>query len=798
MLAAGYVKKLLVFSLFLCLATCFLTYYGHQEKREAQQWVNHTHGVIQEGISFLRFYKEAQTSQRGFLITEDTAYLASYRLALTSAYGCLTNLEVLTADNPGQRILIKDRIIPYLNSRVRRMNEAIRIGLQDSHLGKAFVKQSGGSKELDQTIQLYVDRLIDREKDLLDARYERLRRVSTFSEFIIYTLMLTTSITVVLAFLVISRYEVQNTSLVHSLASSNQNLEVKVKEQLSQIYQVNHTLRIRNDELDSLNKELRSSEEAVRRNLHFITRLKGELEKSEKHYRLLTENSQDIITVYSLDNHFEYVSPAVRKILGYEPEELLGRFNEDLIHPEDVLSLTEAGSGNSPLQFRLRRKDGLYVWTEAMTSPIIDEQGRVLAIQTIHRDISYRKETEIQLKEAKERAEEATRMKSDFLSSMSHEIRTPLNAILSLTNLLNQSKPRDDQREKLSLLRFSGENLLSIINDILDHSKIEAGKLEIERISFNLHEVIRNTVSLQETNAHEKGIDIFCNISADTPERVMGDPVRLGQVLINLVNNAVKFTRQGHVEVNVTAEKSAGDLFAIFFDVKDTGIGIEQEKLELIFEGFSQASSDTSRKFGGTGLGLSISKRLVEVMGGKMTVQSSLENGSVFTFYLSLERASHNSIASSQEVTGIFAEKPYKILVVDDNRVNQIIVDNFFQIWGGMSADFADNGFQALQKLRDKSFDLVLMDLEMPDMDGYTATIEIRSMEDDYFRNVPVIALTASAMKEVAERVLASGMNDYVTKPFDPDVLRRKITEAVENAKSVKQSVNQNSGSSAP
>jgi signal transduction histidine kinase/CheY-like chemotaxis protein len=388
-------------------------------------------------------------------------------------------------------------------------------------------------------------------------------------------------------------------------------------------------------------------------------------------------------------------------------------------------------------------------------------------------------ENEKLLIRSKEQAEAATKAKSQFLSTMSHEIRTPMNAVIGLTHLLLQNNPKSDQLEHLKLLKFSGENLLTIINDILDFSKIEADKLTLEDINFNLHELISTIFSIYGPKAEDKQIKLAVDIDRSVPRIVTGDPVRLNQVITNLVSNAIKFTPAGRVEVTVRAENLVGISRKIIFSVKDTGIGIPNEKIVSIFESFSQANADITRKFGGTGLGLTISKRLVEMMGGQITVESILNYGSTFAFSVLMDEAREIPLQKiSSHLPDDERSEKSRVLLVEDNHVNQVVAVSFLRHWN-IAVDCVDNGVAALAKIKSKAYELVLMDLEMPELDGYTTTQEIRKMDDVYFHNVPILALTASAMSEVREQALQSGMNDLLTKPFNPDELHRKINSLI-------------------
>ena len=370
------------------------------------------------------------------------------------------------------------------------------------------------------------------------------------------------------------------------------------------------------------------------------------------------------------------------------------------------------------------------------------------------------------------RAEEATRAKSDFLSMMSHEIRTPLNGIIGLTNILIQDKPKESQRSSLELLKFSGENLLHIINDILDFSKIESNKIVLEHIDVNLHDLLNNTVNMFQENARQKSIELALIFENDVSSSVKTDPVRLTQVLTNLISNAIKFTDQGKVTVTVQSVAVTGGKHHIKFSVRDTGIGIADDQLDAIFESFTQANSDTTRKYGGTGLGLSITKRLVELFNANIIVKSKIGEGSEFLFTIAFD-CTNQQLQPSRRAP-LHSMDGLRVLIVDDNEVNQVVASRLLKKWGAVT-DVAKDGFEALEKLKGKDFDLVLMDLQMPQLDGFETTRRIRKIDDPYFKNIPIIAITANALPDTELRTKECGMRDFLTKPFEPATLKEKI-----------------------
>lgn len=391
----------------------------------------------------------------------------------------------------------------------------------------------------------------------------------------------------------------------------------------------------------------------------------------------------------------------------------------------------------------------------------------------LNEQVSRRKEIETELLTAIEEAENASNAKSQFLSNMSHEIRSPLNVIIGMAHILQKEEQLVGQKENIDILNIASNSLMLLINDILDYSKIESGKLELDHTAFDLNCLIENLKKAHAAGAAEKQNKVVVNIDKDLSPFYNGDVVRIGQVLTNLVSNAIKFTKNGKVEISAKELESTSSGSKIRFGVKDNGIGVSQENQIKIFEKFTQAESSITREFGGTGLGLTISKELLELMDSQLLIESNLGEGSYFYFDLILERTGEGSIHQSQFETNRNLAGA-RILIVDDLDYNLLILKKIMRDWN-VQLDFATNGIQALEKIKTNEYDIVLMDLQMPQMDGRKATVEVR----EFNKELPIIALTASTDVSLKGELLELGMNDYITKPFNPKELYLKLEHSL-------------------
>jgi PAS domain S-box-containing protein len=483
---------------------------------------------------------------------------------------------------------------------------------------------------------------------------------------------------------------------------------------------------------------------------------------------------ETMLMVSDKEGNIIYASPSVEKMLGFPVDEIMGDkwwkltyenqqeaeqvknaiYNYVFLNKKSFVDITKR---------KIKTASGDYKWIEWQLSKGVN--GTYISIGT---DITQRIFTELELKKAKDFAEESLKVKNEFLANMSHEIRTPLNAVIGFTDLVLETELNPEQRSHLETMRNSGEILLSLINNVLDLSKLESEKLKIEEIPFNLHKSFNTVLKLMKLRADEKKISLDLKIEPNTPIRVIGDPTRVEQILLNLIGNAVKFTNKGSVHVTLKQLNETDDTSEIYFEVRDTGIGIVSNKINTVFGAFSQAKSDTSRIYGGTGLGLTIVKKLVGLLNGAIKVESIFGEGSVFKITLPLKKDLVN--VNTEEVEPEFLmNEPLElsILLVEDNKTNQLLAKTRLERWK-CKVDIANNGIEGVKKVQKNMYDLILMDIQMPVMDGYEASKIIKNDISKKVAKIPIIAMTAYATNADISLAKSSGMDDYIFKPFKP------------------------------
>ncbi|WP_374949902.1 PAS domain-containing protein [Mucilaginibacter sp.] len=505
--------------------------------------------------------------------------------------------------------------------------------------------------------------------------------------------------------------------------------------------------------------------------------------KSEEQLTMLSlvaSKTTSGVVINDSEGCVEWVNDAFEHITGYTLADVKDKHLGDSLKGEltDVSIITRSRELSQLKQsfevdLLIYRKDGQPLWISVINSVIMADNGKVDKYIEVIIDITAKKKAEQELIAAKEEALQLNRAKDMFIGVMSHEIRTPLNAVIGMSHLLLDDNPLPSQTENLSILKFSAENLMTLINDVLDFTKIETGNIELEEARLDLRDTVNSITASMQYKAVEHDIYLKQHVDPAIPAFVIGDRARLTQILLNLVSNSVKFTASGGVTIDLKLIEDNQSAVRIRFAITDTGIGIAKDKFNTIFESFKQAEADTTRNYGGTGLGLAISKRLIELHDSRINVDSVLGEGSTFWFAITFKKLDNDTTNNDNKVE---AGLNINVLVVDDNQINRLLINKVLKKWGA-SADFAENGQEAIDKLElHKNFDVVLMDIHMPIMGGLEAAGVIRSKTDSYFQNLPIIALTASMLGSQMGEIEGAGMNDYILKPFDPKALYDKLS----------------------
>jgi PAS domain S-box-containing protein len=499
---------------------------------------------------------------------------------------------------------------------------------------------------------------------------------------------------------------------------------------------------------------------------------------SEEKYRQILENMKLGLLEVNRDDIITNAYPKFCELTGYSRDELVGKSAVKTLLSEDFSDVILKQSENRAegkagvYEVKIICKDGSAKWVIISGAPHYDPDGNLEGSVGIYLDITERKAMEDELVAAKDIAENSAKTKEQFMANMSHEIRTPMNAIMGMGDLLERTDLNHKQRQFVEAIQTSADNLLIIINDILDFSKIESGKLSLESVPVDLLLLMRNACKTVELKAESKGLILEIELD-DNSRGCKADPTRLYQVIVNLLSNAVKFTEEGKIILLCERVGGDADFHVLHFSIEDTGVGIRPDELENIFETFSQAEQNTTRKYGGSGLGLSISRQLIHMMGGDLQVESEIGKGSKFYFTLKLEKCQVPKIENSEVVEHSEALVGIKVLLVEDHAINRFVAETILENWKCI-VEVATNGLEAVEKVKNHQFDVVLMDMRMPEMDGITATKVIRNQLNSA---VPIIAMTANAIKGDGERCINAGMNDYVSKPFKRQVLLEKILQ---------------------
>jgi PAS domain S-box-containing protein len=746
-----------------------ITFFYHRSNTEytnASTNVSKSQEKLYKLARIVAMIQEVEINHNNFIIIQEEGYLEKVITYQEPLEKELSHLQLLL-EKDDLYSAFYSVISPIISDYINERTASIQL-IKDGNIGNAEkIIKSGQGKQHLEDLKKYVNLLSEFEYGRFVDLQEMLKEKSgrNFKFLIVFTILVFT-ITVGLFYLVIN-------GLI-----ANKNLGLKLTS-------TNTLLKSANAEISSINKELisknlmliQSNEKIIDSNRKLID-VNEKLIDSENEYRNLIEGANDLIFKIDSEGNFILCNHVVETITGYKISELYSKSFFDLLKREEVekfrlLVTAQIQLKNQfcYLEVPFKPKSGHLIWL-GLKIGFKFQKDELKEMLIIARDITSSKFYEDELVTAKESAESSLKIKEQFLNIISHEIRTPLNAVLGMCNLLLLENPKPDQIENLNVLNISANHLLSLVNDILDFSKIEAGKVEFENTNFSLNALLSDLNDTLSIKAREKNLTFNINIEQNVPDEIIADASKLRQVLNYISGNSLKFTESGSISIRVGFKATSNTEGELLFEIKDSGIGIALDKQQMIFEIFTQANNEYTRKYGGTGLGLAISKKLIESQGGEINVISKEGVGSTFTFNLKVGY-SDNSFYS-QEINNYNLGQGLKILVVEDNVVNQYIAQKFLENWG-MSVEFADNGKIGFEMVKENHYDLILMDLQMPVMDGFEATKRIRILKDQNMANVPIIAVTASTLYELKDSIMKCGMNAYVPKPFDPDDLYKKI-----------------------
>jgi signal transduction histidine kinase/CheY-like chemotaxis protein/HPt (histidine-containing phosphotransfer) domain-containing protein len=724
---SGKLRIVLTFSLsiLILLVVGAYAFQNTKQYKSSSDWVSHTQEVINEAQSILLSVEDIETAQRGYVITADEKFLIPYKDGIDSLPKAHMRLSQLVHDNPSQRKLLAE-INRLISKKTLFAERTITVRSKVGFNAAKDLIESGEGEKLMVEIRNLMESFIRSEEDYLAKRLR-----DSDDQFAHTVTIILLSISLAILFVVITLY--------FFLKDYNRRLrsEKKVKASEARIKKFLESLPLGVFVVNTEGATFFTNSEAVR--------ILGEGIVSGENYSSIREIYPSYLSgtnePYPVDKR-----PVVRALKG-----------ESNICVEDVET----------------EKDGIRIPLRINATHIADEDGNIEFAIAVFEDITSIKEAENELRKAKKLAEESSELKEKFLANMSHEIRTPMNAVIGFTDLLLKRNLNEEEMGYVRIIKTSGENLLRIINDVLDISKIESGLMTFEMHPIAINALFSSIRVMFTQKAKEKNLQLTFSDDPNIPASIMGDPTRLTQIIMNLVGNAIKFTQEGSITVSAKLVGREEGHVQLEFSVKDTGIGIPPEKLDTIFERFTQAEKHTTRKFGGTGLGLNIVKQLVELQGGTITVNSIEGMGSEFKFLLSFSTTAEVAPVKPKKYEECDLErlKELKILLVEDSPINVKFIEALFENHG-MTADHAENGKVALEKMKETDYDIILMDIEMPEMNGYETTNYIRSVLEN---PVPIIAMTAHTMAGESEKCLQMGMNGYLSKPIREDLLFRTL-----------------------
>jgi len=713
----------------------FYSWLNANRYKEDTKWVAHTYEVISQGQIILSFLTDMGTASRGYAQTGNDIYIIQFNESIKNLDKTFSYARNLTADNNEQQILLDS--IHSLIAAKTHYSQGLISARQTGGIDRAkeMILENGGQK-INQQYREAISRFTKNEKGLLNARLEKAD--SQFS-FVFYTTIISIALSIMFV--------------------------------LGGLFYF----------LSDYNRRIVSEQKVI---------------ESESRIKKFLDILPLGVFIFGRDGKAYYTNSKSTEILGKDitqidevaeiPEVLKTyKAGTDDLYPASELPIARALKGETLTAGDMEiHKGGKRIPLRINATSVLDSEGKIEFAISVFEDITELKRAEQELIIAKQKAEESSILKEAFLANMSHEIRTPMNAIIGFTELLQKSSLEAKEKEYVDIIKSSGENLLHIINDILDISKIEARMMTFESFPLSIKELFYSIKVMLMQKAESKNLSLIFTCDPGVPDILIGDANRLTQIMINLVSNAIKFTEKGSVEVFASVLSENEDACVVQFFVKDTGIGIASDKLKRIFERFEQAEINTSHKYGGTGLGLSIAKQMVDLQGGEMMVKSTINAGTEFTFTLPFQKSKDEPsivIYSPLKEFDISELSKFNILLAEDSMVNAKLITSLFAQYN-IRVDITENGRDAIEKIKAGHYDLVLMDMEMPEMNGYEATIVLRN---ELQNPIPIIAMTAHAMAGEIEKCLNLGMNDYISKPINAKQLFEKIYNNVKGNRKV-------------
>jgi signal transduction histidine kinase/CHASE3 domain sensor protein/ActR/RegA family two-component response regulator len=724
---------------------------------------------------------DAETGQRGYLLVGDKKYLAPYDTALREIPSALHDLKQSLGSQPEQLARL-DRAEALINQKLNELARTIELkngGREREAL--SLVKQGHGQSYMDELRQLFLS-MDEGQRQLITLRHQHMDDVVAKSATAVLAGSLLAILVVTSLLILLDRNQKRRAEVERSLRESNAFLE-KQKAVASKVIAIqNRIATAPNESRDIMELVVSLSMELTEADGSIIEIIEGDemvyhyvhgkavpflglrLPKTGSFSGLCIEQGQAIVC-HDSETDPRVNREACRKVglrsMAVVPLHYGGR-------PIGVLKNYSA----TPNHFEELTFGALNLLMGLASAAL----GQAREFEEKSAAIGALEKAKAELTVSRDQAQQATEAKSRFLANMSHEVRTPLNGILGMTSLLLDRPLEAEAREYASSIKMSGEALLALVNDILDFSKIEAGRLELEHVDFDLFSTLQDIAKTFTHVARQKNLSLTLETDPKLPHLVNGDPGRIRQILLNLIGNAIKFTPKGSIHIKLTCLNPED--VRLRFDVRDTGIGIDAATIKTLFREFSQADVSTTRRYGGTGLGLSICKKLVELMGGEVGVESEVGQGSNFWFTLQLALARAQKLKSESEAIIELATdgRPWRVLVGEDNQVNQIIIAKMLERLG-VRCDVAGNGKEVIEAVQMRPYDLILMDCHMPEMDGYEATSFIRESKSIANNRIPIIAMTANALKGDREKTLAAGMDDYLSKPLDIKKVRSVLAK---------------------